>query len=135
MKRSILLSDYVADTMALVLHLEKRKSSHNVNLIFEAADRGELTIYIPAMVFAEILYLSERKRISLDISDIQGHMARQKTYKEIPLSLDIVKTADEINDIPELHDRLIAATARYQNLELVTNDPKIQNSTFVSTVW
>ena len=37
MTNSILSSEYVADTMALVLHLEKRRSSALVKQIFEAA--------------------------------------------------------------------------------------------------
>ena len=40
-----------------------------------------------------------------------------------------------ITDIPELHDRLIAATARIHNVELITNDPVIQASAFVRTIW
>ena len=41
----------------------------------------------------------------------------------------------QITHIPELHDRLISASARFLNLELITNDAKIQNSSFVQTVW
>jgi predicted nucleic acid-binding protein len=41
------------------------------------------------------------------------------------------KTASQIDDIPEFHDRLIAATARYLDLPLITNDPVIIRSTFV----
>jgi len=49
-------------------------------------------------------------------------------------SFDILKTASEIDDIPELHDRLIAATARYLGLSLITNDPVIKNSQFVEVL-
>ena len=40
--------------------------------------------------------------------------------------------ASEITDIHELHDRLIAATARYLDLPLITNDPVIRASEFVN---
>jgi predicted nucleic acid-binding protein len=50
------------------------------------------------------------------------------------LSYEILKTASEINDIPELHDRLIAATARYLDLPLITNDPVIRDSSFVEVL-
>jgi hypothetical protein len=33
-----------------------------------------------------------------------------QNYQFEPLSLEIIKTASQIHDIPELHDRLIAAT-------------------------
>ena len=40
----------------------------------------------------------------------------------------------EIDDIPEFHDQLIAATARYLDLPIITNDPVIQDSKFVEVL-
>jgi len=51
-----------------------------------------------------------------------------------PLGLEILESAAEITDIPELHDRLIAATTRYLDLPIITNDPQIINSRFVKNV-
>ena len=135
MTNSILSNEYVTDTMALVLHLENRRSSPAVKQIFNGADRGEVTIHIPAIVFAEILYLSEKGRISLSLSDLQTHLASKPNYSPIALNFEIVQNAQLISDIPELHDRLIGSTANLVDLELITNDPKIQNSAFVRTVW
>ena len=36
--------------------------------------------------------------------------------------------------LPELHDRLIAATAKHLDLPIITNDPDICASEFVTTV-
>lgn len=55
-------------------------------------------------------------------------------YQFEPLSLEILKTASEIDDIPELHDRLIAATARYLDIPIITNDPVILESRFVKSL-
>ena len=55
-------------------------------------------------------------------------------YHEEILSFEVIKAAFEIMDIPELHDRLIAGTARHLGLPLITNDPVILNSTFVKCV-
>jgi PIN domain nuclease of toxin-antitoxin system len=57
---------------------------------------------------------------------------KSQNYQFEPLRLEILKTASEINDIPELHDRVIAATARYLDLPLITNDPAIRASEFVN---
>jgi predicted nucleic acid-binding protein len=43
--------------------------------------------------------------------------------------------AFEISDIPELHDRIIAATAIHRNAPLITNDPVIAASKFLKTLW
>jgi predicted nucleic acid-binding protein len=37
---------------------------------------------------------------------------------------------EPLHDIPELHDRLIAATAMHLDLPLITNDPVISKSEF-----
>jgi predicted nucleic acid-binding protein len=130
-----LANEYVADTMGIVIHLEKRKLPSNVKQIFRSADAGKTIIHIPSIVFAEILYLSEKNRISLTLPDVRKHLSAFPNYRETPLSFEIIEHAEQITDIPELHDRLIAASAKYLNLELITNDPKIQNSAFVKTIW
>ena len=88
-----------------------------------------------AEVFAEILYLAEKNRISLNLHEVEKHFKNFQNYKEVPLSFEIIQNARQITDIPELHDRLIASTAIFLNLELITNDPKIENSQFVNAIW
>jgi predicted nucleic acid-binding protein len=135
MSNFILADEYVTDTMALILHLENRKSSQSVKQIFDSADSGKTTIYIPTIVFAEIFYLAEKQRISLNLHEVEKHLNSFQTYKEVPLNFEIIKNAQQITDIPELHDRLIASTASFLKLALITNDPKIENSQFVNTIW
>lgn len=135
MSNFILAAEYVADTVALVLHLEKRKSGASAEQIFDSAENGQTIIHIPAMVFAEILYLSEKKRITTNLADVFALLQNSPNFKEFPLTADVIKSAEQITDIPELHDRIISATAKHLNLELITNDTKIQNSTFVKTIW
>jgi len=56
-------------------------------------------------------------------------------YREAAMNLAAIQSAAQITDIPELHDRLIAGTARRLGLALITNDPAIQASSFVKTIW
>jgi len=51
------------------------------------------------------------------------------------IDIGLITKAFEINDIPELHDRLIAAAGMVHNCTIITNDPKIIASKFVSSVW
>ena len=100
---------------------------------FRSADRGEAVIIIPAVVLMEILYLFEKNRITIDLLQTED-LLKSSNYRFEPLSLDILQTASEIDDIPELHDRLIAATARYLDTPIITNDPLIRKSRFVKTL-
>jgi len=127
--------EFVTDTMGLVLHLEKRKFSQRSKTIFAEAESSKVLVYIPAIVIAEILYLSEKKRIGLTLQIVHQYLSRFSSFQEYPLNYAIVNTAAEITDIPELHDRLIAGTARYLNLSLITNDPVIEESKFLKTIW
>lgn len=52
-----------------------------------------------------------------------------------PITAQIVVRAFEISDIPELHDRIIAAIAIHRNALLITNDPVIAASKFLKTLW
>ncbi len=131
----ILVAEYVADTVALVVYLEKRRLGADSQTIFDSAENANTIIHIPAIVFAEILYLFEKKRISANLQDVKNLLQTNSNFRESPLTQTIIETAEQITDIPELHDRLISATARHLNVELITTDAKIQNSNFVKTVW
>ena len=135
MSDSTLATEYVADTIALVLRIERRKMGPAAKKAFEAVESGQVGLHLPGMVLAEILYLAERRRISASLQEVEEYLRRHPTCKEAPLGLAVIRSAVEISDIPELHDQLIAATARQLHCVLVTNDPVIQASAFVKTVW
>ena len=128
------MDKFVTDTQALVKFMMGKKvindRSHQSYL---SADRGESTIIIPAIVLMEVLYLFEKNRINVDLLQTED-LLKSRNYQFEPLSFEILKTASTINDIPELHDRVIAATARYLDLPIITNDPVIRNSNFVEVL-
>jgi len=122
---------YVTDTQALVKFMMGQKVfNERCHQAFLSADLGDNIIVIPAIVLMEILYLFEKNRIKIDLIQTE-ELLQSKNYQCEPLSLEILKTAAEISDIPELHDRLIAATARYLDIPLITNDPVIRKSGFI----
>lgn len=126
------MDSFVTDTQALVkFMMGRRVINEKAHQAFLAADKGEAVIVIPAIVLMEMLYLFEKHRIGVDLLQTDD-LLKSQNYQFEPLSLEILKTAIEIDDIPELHDRLIAATARYLDLPLITNDPVIRDSRFVT---
>ena len=70
---------YITDTMAVVLRLEKRKLPDSVKDIFLAAENNKISILIPAIVFAEIAYFSEK------IELMQLWKKQKNSYKNILL--------------------------------------------------
>jgi predicted nucleic acid-binding protein len=126
---------YAADTMALILYLEKRKLPKEVSKIFSEIENGNIELLIPAMVIAEIGYLSERKRIDTNIEQVKKLIHDSKNVKIESMNLHSIEASFQIKTIPELHDRLIAATAAVCKATLITNDPIIISSGVVDTVW
>ena len=128
-------NSYVTDTVALVLRLEKRRMGSKAKQIFIEAESGLSLIYIPAMVLAEIGYLAERKKIDANLRLVENYCQQFESLVIEPIMKEIIFRSFEIDDIPELHDRLIVATAYVRNIPLITNDAIIAASRFVSTVW
>ncbi len=135
MPSSIPANEFATDTMGLVLRLERRKMGQRAKAVFEAAEAGQVRLVVPAMVFAEIMYLSEKGRIDASIEDAAGYVARYPNCREHPMDIRVIRSAAQITDIPELHDRLIAATAHLLGIRLITNDPLIEASAFARAVW
>ena len=128
-------NSFVTDTMALILRLEKRKLNRKVKSISESAENEDGEIIIPAMVLAEVGYLAERGKIETNLAAVKKYCAKYESIVIEPITEEVIEKAFEINDIPELHDRIIAGTALKKGFALITNDPIISSSSFVEVIW
>lgn len=128
-------NSYVTDTMALVLILENRKLPQTVKNIFQDAETNNGSLLIPAIALAEIGYLYEKGRIDTCLDDVRKYCEANQMIIVEPITEEIVIRCFEIDDIPELHDRIIAATGYSKNLHIITNDPVISESRHVSVIW
>jgi len=128
-------NNFVADTMAVVLRLERRRMPQRVRAIFEKTELGKSHIFIPAIVLMEIGYLSEKRRIDISLNDVRNYCSTCKTIEVVPMTQEIVEKSFEIDDIPEVHDRIIDGTAYMKLYPLITNDPIISESTCLSVIW
>ena len=133
------MPQYATDTHALIWHIANdRRLSSPAREIFAAADTGSHQIVIPSIVLVEVVYLAERKRIGQSALDqlllLLG--IPPDNYKVAPLDLGVVGTLMTIdrNNIPEMPDRIIAATAKHLGLPLVTRDTAITSSG-IAVVW
>ncbi|MCB0111891.1 MAG: hypothetical protein KDE53_38465, partial [Caldilineaceae bacterium] len=72
-----------------------------VDQAFQDVEQKKAQLLLPAMVFAEIMYLNERKRITATLADVETYLTTQTSCMAAPLTLEIVKAAQTITDIPE----------------------------------
>jgi len=128
---------YVTDTHPFVWYLaaDEDRLSPGAKSVFENADSAKAVVVIPAIVLAESLYLAEKGRIKAKAVEILELVESALNYRLYPLDLSVIQIASELKKIPEIHDRVIAATARRLGLELITDDKRIRESGYVKTLW
>jgi len=133
------MKDVVTDTHAIIWYLEdSSRLSQEANKIFNACDRGELFVHIPTICLVEMEYLKEKGRIpellkrELDAELMSGSSG----LLVVEMTFEIVKHLPDVprEIVPDMPDRIIAATAIHLGLPLISRDKKIQLSE-VTTIW
>ena len=120
---------YVTDTHSLVWYLtDDPKLSTNAKRIFKKADDFQDHIFIPCIIFFELLYLIEKKRIALDLDGLIAMVSSSKNYRVEPLCLPIIQKSRMIprEKISDPWDRLIAATSMHLSFPLITRDQSLR---------
>ena len=129
----------VADTHAVIWYIfgDARLSTTARNTIEQIAAEGHQVAF-SSITLAEIVYLSERGRID---GAILGRLLRavddeNAVLAEVPFDRNIAQSLIRVEraQIPDLPDRIIAATALYLELPLISRDYRIQLSD-VDTIW
>lgn len=93
-------------------------------------------MYVCHVVVAELFYLLRKKgkerRYNLLVARLE---APNSGYHLEPITLDDLKRLPIFDDIPEMHDRLIAIQAERLGATVVTKDEDIQDSVWVKSLW
>ena len=127
--------DYVADTHSLVWYFtnDSRLSDNALQAFQSSVNEG--TIFIPAVVLAEIMYIADKGRIILSFEETLRKIDETDNFAITPLDTEILKIAFQNGTELEMHDRLILATALFHNSPLITKDEVLRSLNTVPTVW
>lgn len=129
----------VADTHAIIWYLlNSTNLSTNAMAALDKAATDGAPVYIASITLVEVVYLVEKGRLP-DVALEQLNSAltgSDSGLMVVPLDLAVVQAMMEIprDVVPDMPDRIIAATARYLSLPLVTRDSKIQAAD-IETIW
>lgn len=129
----------VADSHAMHWYIftDSRLSDTARKIIERTAANGN-QIAISSITLAEIIYLSEKGRIHSDtFTRLLLALERpDPLFVEAPFDRHIAEAMTKVdrNEIPDLPDRIIAATGLHLGVPIITADRKITNSS-VSTIW
>jgi PIN domain nuclease of toxin-antitoxin system len=129
----------VADTHAAVWYLTNspRLSSAAVKALDDASAAGD-SILIPSISLVELTYLVEKGRVPAEARRRLVDALAQPggPYELAPLDRRVADAVELIdrNAVPDLPDRVIAATALSSGVALVSRDGKIRASQ-IRTIW
>ncbi len=127
---------FVADTHALWWYLESpSRLSTAAAAFFRLAETGAATLIVPAIVVAESYFLSVKLGQPLGASALLNALAGVRDVELSELGREQLDLLERLPEIPEMHDRLIAADSLIYDAPLVTRDAILTASPQIDTVW
>jgi PIN domain nuclease of toxin-antitoxin system len=128
--------EYLADTVAIVRHLRSHPAlGPEAREILRQADDGLHHVFISAITLLEVLYLAEAGRIDVPLPELVSVVSSSSNYEIVPVDVDVVLAAMDIDDVPDLHDRIIVATAVHLSVPILTGDSVVTTSRHIETIW
>ena len=127
---------FVADTHALWWYFRSpERLSVAASAVFRLAETGNATVVVPAIVVAEFYYLSAKLGSPLGASALLEALDSVGGIELSDLGRAQLERLDRFPEIPEMHDRLIAAAADALGAAVVTRDETLATSERVPTIW
>jgi PIN domain nuclease of toxin-antitoxin system len=133
------MTDAVTDTHGLIWYLENNPHlSDAASKLFDACDQGQSIIYVPTICLVELIYLQEKGRISSNLKQQfdEGLKAGTSGLVIADLTQEVVGSLAKIprTAVPELPDRIIAATALHLGVPLISRDHVMQEAG-LTVIW
>jgi len=129
----------VLDTHTVLWYLENSKELSAVaRTTIEEAVRDARDVHVSAISLVETVYLVERRRLPLNaLERLRSALNDPNSGLFIaPVDAGIADALPNISRdvVPDMPDRIIAATALHLGLPLVTRDRRLQ-SAGIQTIW
>lgn len=130
---------YVTDTQCLLWYMaEDRRLPRTARAAFEAAEEGRTQILVSSITLVEAIFLLQRQRVPEAIISQLMMLSEEPNASiyVVPLDMAVVRAVRDFGPaaVPELPDRIIAATARALDILLITTDPVMAESGLVKVL-
>ncbi len=130
----------VLDTHALIWYLSGSKElSQDARTMIATEEKNGASIFVSAISLVEVVYLAERGRLpSAALRSLEDALADSSGSLVVtPLDAGVARAVQGISRVavPDMPDRIIAATAVQLDAELVTRDRRLQAALKNRAVW
>ncbi len=123
---------YLLDTVTIIRHFSDiGKLGKKAQ---EIIDNEENTFVISVVSLMEILYLSEKRRINIDLIETLNRIEFSSIYQIADLTPDILMVANDLH-FHELHDRLILSTAKWLDIPIISSDEEFKSVENIKVFW
>ena len=133
------MNGLVLDTHAVVWALvDRARLSAAARSAIESANATGSLVFVATISLVELTYLIEKGRLPADVKArlLAAWDDPASNLKPAPLDRDIADQLEHVprGEVPDLPDRVIAATATHLGLPLISRDSKLRASG-VRTIW
>lgn len=132
------MSAFVLDTHVLVWFMSADpKLSKRAKDICASRDN---VLFLPAIAILETCNLIDRGRSSIRRADYLYSIQHDPRIRIIPIDMQCAIVASQLENLPEIHDRLIVASAlvarhMHPDVALVTCDAHIRQTQYIPLIW
>jgi predicted nucleic acid-binding protein len=92
-------------------------------------------LLIPVIVLAELIFTIENKPIQADLNKILDAIQDSPNVEFVDFDYAAAMRLRDLSIVPEMHDRMIVATALEYQATLITVDESITTSGVVDVIW
>ncbi len=129
----------VADTHTAIWYLfDDVRLSHAAGGFIDQAASDGYGIAISSISLAEIVYLTEKGRVASNVyRGLRVALADPlHVFREAALTTEVVEAMSRVLrlDVPDMPDRIVAATGVYFGVPVISSDGRIRSSN-VKTIW
>jgi PIN domain nuclease of toxin-antitoxin system len=129
----------VSDTHATIWYLNAdSRLSHGAKAFIDNAGTHGTPVLISAITLVEVVYLQEKGKIPLGTLTrlAETLRTRESVLQIADLTLTVALTVGRVlrDEVPDMPDRIIAATALHFGVPVISRDGKIKTSA-VQTIW
>lgn len=105
-----------------------------------AMESPETSFCMSAIAVAELFLLVEKSKVSIPMDEVRRMFEFDDRLSVVPVDLEIVQRASHISQLPDIHDRIVVATAQQMISDgladaFVTADRRIAELKLVPVLW
>ena len=130
------LPEYIVDSHALFCFLEyPSQLSPAADAVFRLAAAGGALIVVPAIVVAELFYLTAKAGLPILPSDLLSRINASREFVFSEMGRNQLEAMETIAGVTEMHDRLIAAEAVVRQAPVISRDKILRECQVVDIIW